>query len=251
MSHKPDEALLCTSLGALVSAGLITPDPGPARWKSGVYAVVDCVFSAQTRYESVVLPMLRERLPLRPRLADSPVLRFSTFLADVDTFEPDRWEGYGRAVLNLQVLGGRRKVQVCYELSRFLVDRGFETLADLQELGEQALLELVLGPVQSSIKGIGPALARYLAILLGVENQTQPDTMILRFISSLSPWAPRFGSEEDIAVIQRVIGTVAKDTGTTPARLDNAIWRYMSYDGGPNSVDANPMRARRALRQGS
>jgi len=224
----PDEDLLAQRLRELVDDGVIAVDPNYIEWQSGVYAVVDCVFSAQARYESTVLPMLRERLPGRPGLADGPGLRLSDFTADVDSFGPDKWDEYGREVLNLQVLNGRRKVEVCYDIARFLTLRGLETRSDLRNLGDDGLLDLVLGPLMKEIHGMGPALCRYLLILFGLESQIKPDTMIHRFFDGLSEWTPRFQRIEDIELVQRIIGRIATEMGTTPARLDNAIWLYQS-----------------------
>ena len=228
--QPPNEDELYAELSRLLADGTITIDENYWTWESGVYNVIDCVYSSQAKYESMVLPILRERLPSRPGMRDAPELKFTDFMRDVDSFEPDKWDRYASEVLqNKQVLSRRRKVEVCYDIARFFVDRGFETLEDLQAQGEEALLELVLGPLQRDIKGIGPALSRYLAILLGVESQIKPDTMIIRFFNSLSSWSPRMGDVSDIEVIERVITQSAADIGTTPARLDNAIWLHMSY----------------------
>jgi hypothetical protein len=170
-------------------------------------------------------------------MADEPSLRFSDFIRDVESFGPSPWDPYGEAVLNLQVLSGRRKVEVCYDIAQFLVARNLETTEDLRGLGEDALLALVLGPLQTSIRGIGPALARYLAILLGIENQIKPDIMITRFFGDLIDWSPWGGYKGDISVMEDVIRAVAKEMGTTAARLDNAIWLFMSNGGKPERLD--------------
>ncbi len=228
---------LLDGLSRHIANGDVAVDPNFALWNSGVYSVIDCVFSAQARYESVVLPMLRERLPARPGMADEASLRFSDFIADVESFGDTPWDPYGEAVLNLQVLARRRKVEVCYDIAQFFVARELETTANLNELGEDALLALVLGPLQSSIHGIGPALARYLAILLGIESQIKPDIMISRFFGGLTDWSPRDGNKDDISIIEEVIRAAAKDAGTTAARLDNAIWLFMSNGGKPECVN--------------
>ena len=200
-------------------------------WKSGVYAVVDCVFSAQARYESTVMPMLLERLPARPGMADEPELTFSVFLADIDSFGTEPWEAYGGQVLTRQVLAGRRKVQVCYDMASFFVDRGLETRADLTGLGKGALIDLVLGPLQSSIHGVGPALARYLTMLLGVESQVKFDTMLERFFSQLAVECGLVVGAIDMLLAERVMRVAASRLGSTPARLDHAIWQFMSQGG--------------------
>ncbi len=229
--YSPNEDGLCTELSRLLSEGKISIDDDFWTWESGVYGLVDCVFSSQARYESVVLPMLRERLPARPGMKDTPELKFSDFMRDVDQFEPDRWDGYGSAVLNLQKISGRRKVEVCYEVAHFLRDLGYETRDDLLAIGEEPLVKLCRGPLRDAIHGIGEALSRYLPLLFGVESQIKPDTMIIRFFDSLSNWSPRMGEVRDIGVIERIITRAAADINTTPARLDNAIWLYRTNKG--------------------
>ncbi|HJO26487.1 MAG TPA: hypothetical protein QF730_04490, partial [Planctomycetota bacterium] len=78
--YSPNEDGLCTELSRLLSEGKISIDDDFWTWESGVYGLVDCVFSSQARYESVVLPMLRERLPARPGMKDTPELKFSDFM---------------------------------------------------------------------------------------------------------------------------------------------------------------------------
>ena len=201
------------------------------QWQSGVYAVVDCVFSAQARYESTVLPMLLKRLPARPGLVDAPELTFSAFIADIESFGNEPWDTYGERVLTLQVLARRRKVQVCYDIATFFVERGYETIGDLQTLGEEALVELVLGPLQASIHGMGPALARYLVMLLGIESQVKFDVMIQRFFGQLGAQVPGFEGVVEMEFAEAVMRAAAERLGTTPARLDHAIWLFMSNGG--------------------
>jgi len=226
--QPPNENELYAELSRLLAEGTITIDENYWTWESGVYGVVDCMYSLRANYESVVLPMLRERLPARPGMQDTPDLSFSDFMRDVDRFEPDKWDGYGSAVLNLQVISGRRKVEICYEIAQSLRDLGYETRADLLAIGEEALVDLCRGPLRNAIHGFGEAACRYLPLLFGVESQIKPDTMIIRFFGGLSSWSPRMGNVRDIELIERVITRASADIHTTPARLDNAIWRHMS-----------------------
>jgi hypothetical protein len=198
-------------------------------WKSGVYAVVDCVFSAQAKYDSMVLPILQKRLPSRPNLQDQPELQFSAFLQDVDSFGVDKFERYAsEVVLNKQKISNRRKTEICYEACYFFVQKGLETKGDIQAMKVEALQKLVLDDLQQSIRGIGPTLARYLLMLVGDESHIKPDTMILRFFSRLTAWQPRSSSDQDSEIIRGVIASVALQHSTTPARLDHAIWLFES-----------------------
>ena len=77
-----------------------------------------------------------------------------------------------------------------------------ETRADVRALSDAELEDLVMGPLQEQVKGIGATLARYLLILLGLEAHIKPDIMIHRFFDSLSPWRPRVGDERDIELMR-------------------------------------------------
>ena len=222
---------LVDALVAWASSVLVDLDQDYMRWRSGVYSVVDCVFSAQARYESTVMPMLLKRLPERPGLADEPDLAFSTFIADVESFGENPWEEYGGQVLTRQVLAGRRKVQVCYDIAQFFVDRKLETNEDLQALGEEALIELVLGPLQDSVRGVGTALARYLCMLLGIETQVKFDTMIQRFFEQLGEAVGWTAGPIEMDLAESVMRDAAGRLGTPPARLDHGIWQFMSQGG--------------------
>ncbi len=199
-------------------------------WKSGVYAVVDCVFSAQAKYDSMVLPILQKRLPIRPGLQDDSELTFSAFLQDMDLFGTNRFERYANEVIkNRQKISNRLKTEICYDVCHFFVHKGFETKSDLQALSGDAFQKLVLDDLQQSIRGIGSTLAKYLLMLIGDESHIKPDTMILRFFSRLSLWQPRSSSDQDGEIIRQVIASVALKHDTTPARLDHAIWLFESH----------------------
>lgn len=229
MAHTDIDALVVALRNAVRRARIVV-DPNYIEWRSGVYAVVDCVFSSQSKYDSMVLPILRQRLPRR--LPDRPELRFSDFIRDVDSFGPAKWDRYGREVMaNMQVIAGRRKVEVCYDIARFFSLKGLETRADIRSLPDRELEALVMGPLQNEIRGVGPALARYLLILLGLEGHIKPDVMILRFFAGLTSWKPRASDKTHAEIIRSAITAVAAELGTTPSRLDNAIWQYQRGQG--------------------
>lgn len=214
----------------------IRPDPNFALHQSGVHSVVNCVFSAQAKFESVVLPVLAR---LDERLVDTPELTFRQFVDDVDSLGHER---YAAEVLNnRQRLSRRLKVEVCYDVASFFVERGYETQGDFQlpanpdtdmAKAKQAKLEqLILVDLVTEIRGIGSVLAQYLMWLLGDERHVKPDTVLTRLLSRVGEHPLRLGHPDDMALIRQSISAVAVDIGTTPARLDNALWRYESTGG--------------------
>lgn len=214
-------------LRAYVHDQAIRPDPNYFYWHSGVYIVIDCVFSAQAKYENMVLPILRERLPQRAGLLDEPDLTFSRFIESVDRIAStdERFERYAGEVLgNRQKIGRRLKAQIAYEVCRFFVQRDLQTMADLKAVPDDALDTMILDDLVGGVYGIGPVLARYLMLLIGREDHVKPDTMLVRLFGRLGDWKPRLGHHDDMERIRTAITQVANEIGTTPARLDNALW---------------------------
>ncbi len=227
---EPNVPLLIDKLRAVIDSEAIRLGEFIV-WQSGVYALVDCVFSAQTQYDRVVLPMLRTRLAARPGLADQADLTFSAFVADVNGFGPAKFTRYGAEVLTRNMLTGRSKVEVCYEAAQFFARLSLERKRDLQALPGPLLEHLVLTDLRREVRGIGPTLGRYLLMLFGQEEYIKPDVMMIRFFRGLTNWMPRNGHQGDAEVVRRVITAVAASLGTSPARLDHAIWQYQSRRG--------------------
>lgn len=229
LAFRPNPDALAVKLHSLVIEKGINPEQAGTPWlpwQSGVYALVDCIFSAQSDYKGVVLPLLR-RLATRPGLEDDRSLRFSAFLADVDRFGSGKYEQYAVQVLTRNKIAGRLKIEICYEASRFLAKRGLETMADLHALGDK-LEPLVLKDLQTTVYGVGPALAHYLLTLFGDEDHVKLDVMISRFWAQMNDWQPRLSYDGDYQVVLETFRDVASRMGSTPARLDNAIWSYES-----------------------
>jgi hypothetical protein len=213
----------------LIEGGSIRLDGEYIVWQSAVYALINCVFSAQANYSGGVLPMLRDRLARR--LPDGPDLTLHAFLADVDSFGSTKFERYAREVLTRQRLARRLKVEICYEAAEFLVARGMQRKRDFRSLDQEALDALLMIDLRGAVRGIGPTLARYLLMLLGREDHIKPDIMITRFFAGLGGWTPRYGHPGDAEIMREVVGAAATDVGTTAARLDHAIWQYQRMQG--------------------
>jgi hypothetical protein len=236
----PDRDVLASQLHDFVQAERIVPTVKDLHWQSGVYAVLDCVYSAMAKFDSVVRPTL-QRFGERSGLEDVPELRFGEFIENVDKrfSGPDRFNAYAETVMgNRQRLSGRSKVEVAYDVCRFFVRRGYETVGDLRALCqggpetlgelEQLVLNEMMAPGPSRIRGIGAALGPYLLMSLGVETYVKPDTLLLRLLGRIGGWQPRAGHAGDLMLVRAVVTAVARQLNSTPARLDNALWRHES-----------------------
>lgn len=240
---------LTGKLRGFVQEKNIKPDPAFALHPSGVHSVVNCVFSAQVRFGSVVEPLLKR---LGERLPDTPDLTFDAFITDVDKLGFQR---YAEEVLTRHRLARKLKVEVAYCTAKFFVRREYQIQAQFQlpsdlesQQGKAKVAELeklILEDLVTEVHGIGPVLARYLMWLLGDERHVKPDTLLTRLLSRVSGQELRYGHSEDMEAIRQTITTVAAERGTTPARLDNALWRYESTrkaqrQGGSTSPHRSP-----------
>ncbi|WP_119673642.1 hypothetical protein [Deinococcus sp. RM] len=214
---------LPAQLSMFVQTHGIKVDPEFSLHASGVHSVVNCVFSAQARFDVVVLPLLKR---LDDRLPDVPELTFQAFVDDVDSLGT---QAYAEDVLrNRQRLARRLKVEVARDVAAFFVRHGIQTVGDFQRLDDEAAEQLVLVDLVQEVRGIGPTLAHYLLWLLGREDHVKVDSLLTRLFARIGDWQPRLGHEADRVRITEAVRAVAAELGTTPARLDNALWQFES-----------------------
>ncbi|MFC3833925.1 MULTISPECIES: hypothetical protein [Deinococcus] len=217
---------LTTRLAEFVKTQNIEVDPDFSLHHSGVHSVVNCVFSAQARFKTVVEPLLNR---LHADLPDIPELTFSEFILRVDAVGSER---YASDVLkNRQKLSGRLKVEVARDVADFFVRHRVQTTADFQCLDDDAAETLMLRDLAPEVRGIGPTLAHYLLWLMGREDHVKVDSMLIRLFSRLDDHPLRLGHEGDRQRVTRAIREVAMQLDTTPARLDNALWQHESRGG--------------------
>lgn len=210
--------------------------------KSGVYAVLDCVFSSMAKFETMVVPTLN-RFGESSGLHDKPELTFDQFLDFVrgdHSARPsaERFAAVAREVFqNSQKISGRTKVEVAYDVCEFFAARGYQTKADLQKLPADALERLVMDEIVNlrgdsgitKIRGMGLALGAYLLICLGDTNFVKPDTLLLRLVGRIAgDWQPRSGDEQDYLLVRQAITLAGEKLGQPAAAVDNALWKYES-----------------------
>ncbi len=145
------------------------------RYRALPMCILDCVYSLRAKYYAVTVPVLQ-------RYADAYMGgdlyaaqgTLSDFMAHVNGFD-DCSAFAGDVLKNHQVLSGRNKAEVCYEIAAKLHDLlDIDTLADFQHFEKEALLELVL----RSVKGMGDAAVNYLFMMAGDPNRCKPDVHI-------------------------------------------------------------------------
>ena len=149
------------------------------RYQSLPICILDCVYSLRAKYFAVTVPVLQ-------RYADTYMEgnlyaaqdTLSDFIAHIREFAD--CAAFARDVLkNNQVLSGRNKAEVCYEIATKLHELlNMDTFDDFRYFEKETLLEIVL----RSVKGMGDAGVNYMFMMAGDPNRCKPDVHIHRCI---------------------------------------------------------------------
>lgn len=135
--------------------------------------LIDCVYSLQTKYFPVVIPLINRygnKYMNGDAHADGYTL--SDFVKHIENAGGPR--NFAENVLkNRQVLSGRLKSEVCLELANKLIANGVETKEDFNSQSKVEMEGLL-----RSIKGIGDAASNYFFMLTGDSSRIKPDVHI-------------------------------------------------------------------------
>ncbi|TSA87180.1 hypothetical protein FNU79_04620 [Deinococcus detaillensis] len=252
---RPDVEKLTDQLLQFLDEEKIVANPNFTEelYKSGVYSVIDCVFSSMAVHKTVVVPAIN-RFRKNQSLQDIPELKFTSYLeyarADLERPTKERFDEIASKDFDYRgVIAGRRKVEVVYDVCQRFVHKGLETIHDVQALpkgepftcespGTQGELEkFVMGGIAGvagydspnvKVRGIGLALGAYLVLLLGDETFVKPDTQLFKVMGRIGRWSPRASNVEDFQLVRQAISCAAAQRDVTPASLDNALWAYQS-----------------------
>lgn len=247
---RPEAQELAKQLIAFLHDNALTPraEEFDSEWRrSGVYAVLDCVFSSQTRFETV--ERVLQRFGDSTGLTDEPWLTFSAFLDVMRGGEsgrpsPERFKAVAVEVFkNEQKIARRLKVEVAYDVCLFFAERGLETKQNLRslprgvsftcdhpgtpgELERLVMNHIVNGqPGSGKVHGMGIALGAYLLICLGDTTFVKPDTLLLRSVGRIGGWQPRASNVSDFVLMRQAISCAADELGIVPAHLDHLLWK--------------------------
>lgn len=214
-------------------------------YQSTGLAVIDAVFAANARYESVQNLMAR----IRPELTevyggDSTLERFDlqnlVALHDhVASLYPgtDRGDALAEHFYgNRSVVGGYRKATVVESLARCLL-RASEIVSGLPEVlnGIDAFDALWRSPLRSAlaeqllevmgtVHGVGPATSRYCLLLLGGPF-VKPDVMTTRFVERVL--GRTVATVEVSSLLEQAITELIDERGWpySVPRIDHLIWK--------------------------
>lgn len=191
------------------------------RYQSLPICVLDCVYSLRTKYYAVTVPVLQ-------RYADTYMGgnlyagqdTLSDFITHIKEFS-DCSEFAKTVLKNNQVLSGRNKAEVCYEIATKLHELlNMDTFDDFRNFEKEALLEIVL----RSVRGMGDAGVNNMFMMAGDPNRCKPDVHIHRCIkNALGTDVPN----NECQILFRETVKKLKDSGypdLTVRNLDSVIW---------------------------
>ena len=198
------------------------------RYQSLPICILDCVYSLRAKYFAVTVPVLQ-------RYADTYMEgnlyaaqdTLSDFIAHIREFAD--CAAFARDVLkNNQVLSGRNKAEVCYEIATKLHELlNMDTFDDFRYFEKETLLEIVL----RSVKGMGDTGVNYMFMMAGDPNRCKPDVHIHRCIkNALGIDVPN----DECQILFRETVKILKDSGyhdLTVRNLDSVIWNKYQKNG--------------------
>lgn len=194
----------------------------PNYYHSLPVCILDDIFSLQSHYENITFPTVK-------RFADYFLdgdLYTDKYLVDdfINDLEKEGLDNVRINVLkNSQKVGGRRKIDVCYDVAKAMKRIGIQTMADFDSYNDKDYLTFVL----HSIKGVGDAAVDYLFMMAGDNNRVKPDIHIHHCIKDA------IGHDVSNDECQRLFREVSnslieKMPFATPRFLDGLVWNYYS-----------------------
>ena len=197
------------------------------KWREGWrdradLALLDAVYSTRQRYETTVLPRVKE---WERRF---PAARYSglEYLVEIDEYEIRKVFG-GNVLPGVKIPGirtGRRKSEGVKEIAQRLCspEVGFKSAEQIRDAVSKDGLNHVERLLQET-KGVGPATSRYFLMLIGVDG--------VKVDSLLGSWVRAQMGNSDLKneEITELVSRVALEKfGRKATDLDYAIWNYES-----------------------
>lgn len=194
----------------------------PNYYHSLPICILDDIFSLQAKYETMTLPTVK-RFANHFLNGDIYAGGYLTdnFIADLEK------EGLSNVMNNIlnnrQVVGGRRKIEVCYDVAKKLQKLKIQTMEDFAAFEDEEYLTFCL----RSVKGVGDAAIDYLFMMAGDSNRVKPDIHIHHCIKDATGHDV---SNEECQRLFREVSEAIKDQYpfATPRFLDGLVWTYYS-----------------------
>ena len=208
----------------------LDPKPRKLRWVSLGLCIVDAVWSIGANYDTVVVPMVRERVAKALRV-ESPTAPAAGFRAK-DPTSLQKLEELGgdrlTELTNLQrtsTRSGILKSEAVLQHCRIFRQHGIETLEQAIALVEDDSRLTLVDKALRAIPGEGSYGIRrnYLWMMLGNDDLIKPDRMVLRWLESQGVQTDPDGAR---SIIDSLASKVELPGGRRPTawEIDHAIW---------------------------
>lgn len=190
-------------------------------YRSLPVCVIDCVYSLRAQYFSTTVPVV-DRYAKMYLHGDkcSSIDTLKDFIDRVDQF--GGCEAFADSILsNKQILSGRRKTEICYELARKMLGLlSINTLEEFQVYDKPELLDIVL----RSVKGFGDAGINYLYMMAGDSSKCKPDVHIHRCIEDAI--GESVSNEQCQFLLTKAVESLGSEhLNLTVRSLDGLIWK--------------------------
>lgn len=208
----------------------LDPKPRQLRWVSLSLCIVDAVWSIGANYDTVVVPMVRERVA-KALGVESPTAPAAGFRAK-DPTSLQKLEKLGSARLteltNLQRTSTRNgilKSDAVLEHCRVFRAHKIENLEQAIALTEDESRFAAVDKALRSIPGEGSYGIRrnYLWMTLGNDDLIKPDRMVLRWLEGQGVKTDPDGARSIIAAMVSKVELLG-GRRPTPWEIDHAIW---------------------------
>lgn len=190
------------------------------RYRSLSACILDCVYSLRAKYFSVTVPVV-DRYAKKYMKGDRFALGDSLddFIRHIEEYGCEKFAA--DLLKNKQRLSGRLKSEVCYDLSKSLLNLGVHTIEDFQRIQESEGDRL--RSCIHAVKGIGEAAESYLYMLAGDPNRCKPDVHLLQSMKDA------YGCAVEVKYCQEIMEKAvsilrAQYPSLTVRGLDALIW---------------------------
>ncbi|MDY3904739.1 MAG: hypothetical protein SO007_06090 [Candidatus Enteromonas sp.] len=191
-------------------------------YRSLPICILDDIFSLRAKYETNTLPTVKRYANhfLNGNIYFDGYL-INNFIEDLNK------EGLPKVMNNIlknrQVVGRKKKIEVCYDIAKKLQELGIQTIKEFASFNNKDYLTLSL----RSVKGVGDAAINYLFMMTGDSNRVKPDIHIHHCIKDA---IGHDVSNEDCQKLFKEVSKAAKDEYpfVTPRLLDSLVWAHYS-----------------------
>lgn len=199
-------------------------------YNSVVPAIIDCVYSLNSRYETVknIVKRYADKY-----MSGKPSLKALNVDDLIDQVNQIGFEDFALYVLQskrkiLKKGSTKYRIQTCYEVAEILKEQNIQTILDFQKLKKDEANELENN--LKTLEGIGEAAVNYLFMLCGDQNKCKPDTHLLRFIEKVIGYKVTEAECQDLfKEATRILSAKPEYKGLSVAGLDSKVWYYDKY----------------------